>query len=187
MQQTPERVGQSDAVYEVVSLQREAERFNEEKGHLTSPAEEEEAEEGTSCYGSFFPASFSDLSCFSSSGSNTQTKCFPISPVSCAAGMQASQATIVAVRLQPFAYMTQFQLTNINRSGIFPWPAAPSFRCCNSGLVILPSAHSRTSRTSLFVLSFSTVLTVSHSALSQSEALTGMIRVVGGGSKKAPL
>lgn len=50
MQQTPERVGQSDAVYEVVSLQREAERCNEEKEHVTCPAEEEEAEEGTTCY-----------------------------------------------------------------------------------------------------------------------------------------
>lgn len=45
LRQTPERVGQSDAVYEVVSLQREAERGNEEKGHVTSPTEEEEAEE----------------------------------------------------------------------------------------------------------------------------------------------
>uniref|UniRef100_H3CXT3 PID domain-containing protein n=1 Tax=Tetraodon nigroviridis TaxID=99883 RepID=H3CXT3_TETNG len=44
-QQTSEREGQSDAVYEVVSLQREAERCNEEKGHPTSPTEEEEAEE----------------------------------------------------------------------------------------------------------------------------------------------
>ncbi|XP_034060163.1 rab GTPase-activating protein 1-like isoform X3 [Gymnodraco acuticeps] len=42
-QQAPERVGQSDAVYEVVSLQREAERSNE--GRLASPTEEEEADE----------------------------------------------------------------------------------------------------------------------------------------------
>ncbi|KAL6108187.1 rabgap1l [Pungitius sinensis] len=42
-QQTPERSGQSDAVYEVVSLQREAERSNE--GQLASPTEEEEADE----------------------------------------------------------------------------------------------------------------------------------------------
>uniref|UniRef100_A0A8C2WB46 RAB GTPase activating protein 1 like n=1 Tax=Cyclopterus lumpus TaxID=8103 RepID=A0A8C2WB46_CYCLU len=42
-QQTPERVGQSDAVYEVVSLQREADRSNE--GQLASPTEEEEADE----------------------------------------------------------------------------------------------------------------------------------------------
>ncbi|KAK1896867.1 Rab GTPase-activating protein 1-like [Dissostichus eleginoides] len=42
-QQAPERVGQSDAVYEVVSLQREAERSNE--GQLASPTEEEEADE----------------------------------------------------------------------------------------------------------------------------------------------
>uniref|UniRef100_A0A8C4HLA5 RAB GTPase activating protein 1 like n=1 Tax=Dicentrarchus labrax TaxID=13489 RepID=A0A8C4HLA5_DICLA len=33
-QQAPERVGQSDAVYEVVSLQREAERSNAERGRL---------------------------------------------------------------------------------------------------------------------------------------------------------
>ena len=44
VQQPPERVGQSDAVYEVVSLQREAERSNE--GRLASPTEEEEADEG---------------------------------------------------------------------------------------------------------------------------------------------
>ncbi|XP_068590999.1 rab GTPase-activating protein 1-like isoform X2 [Cebidichthys violaceus] len=43
LRQTPERVGQSDAVYEVVSLQREAERSNE--GQLASPTEEEEADE----------------------------------------------------------------------------------------------------------------------------------------------
>ncbi|XP_031159774.1 rab GTPase-activating protein 1-like isoform X1 [Sander lucioperca] len=42
-QQAPERVGQSDAMYEVVSLQREAERSNE--GRLASPTEEEEADE----------------------------------------------------------------------------------------------------------------------------------------------
>lgn len=39
-------MGQSDAVYEVVSLQREAERNNEERGRLASPTEEEEADEG---------------------------------------------------------------------------------------------------------------------------------------------
>ncbi|CAG5863850.1 unnamed protein product [Menidia menidia] len=44
-QQAPDRVAQSDAVYEVVSLQREAERKNEGKGRLSSPNEEEEAEE----------------------------------------------------------------------------------------------------------------------------------------------
>ncbi|XP_030583939.1 rab GTPase-activating protein 1-like isoform X1 [Archocentrus centrarchus] len=44
-QQAPERGGQSDAVYEVVSLQREVERSNEEKGRLASPTEEEEADE----------------------------------------------------------------------------------------------------------------------------------------------
>ncbi|XP_068445604.1 rab GTPase-activating protein 1-like isoform X2 [Clinocottus analis] len=43
LRQTPERMGQSDAVYEVVSLQREAERSNE--GRLASPTEEEEADE----------------------------------------------------------------------------------------------------------------------------------------------
>ncbi|XP_070765706.1 rab GTPase-activating protein 1-like isoform X2 [Enoplosus armatus] len=44
-QQAPERVGQSDAVYEVVSLQREAERSNEGRGQPASPTEEEEADE----------------------------------------------------------------------------------------------------------------------------------------------
>nr|XP_040041315.1 rab GTPase-activating protein 1-like isoform X2 [Gasterosteus aculeatus aculeatus] len=43
LRQTPERLGQSDAVYEVVSLQREAERSNE--GRLAPPTEEEEADE----------------------------------------------------------------------------------------------------------------------------------------------
>eukprot|EP00064_Thunnus_orientalis_P010923 superscaffoldBa00001525_g10952 len=43
--QAPERMGQSDAVYEVVSLQREAERSNEGRGRLASPTEEEEADE----------------------------------------------------------------------------------------------------------------------------------------------
>lgn len=42
-QQAPDRVGQSDAVYEVVSLQREAERSTE--AQVASPAEEEEADE----------------------------------------------------------------------------------------------------------------------------------------------
>lgn len=72
VQQTPERVGQSDAVYEVVSLQREAERYNEEKGHLTSPTEEEEAEEGTTCYCSFISTGLSAFSCFLFSDSNTK-------------------------------------------------------------------------------------------------------------------
>ncbi|XP_051233336.1 rab GTPase-activating protein 1-like isoform X2 [Dicentrarchus labrax] len=45
LRQAPERVGQSDAVYEVVSLQREAERSNAERGRLASPTEEEEADE----------------------------------------------------------------------------------------------------------------------------------------------
>lgn len=49
----------------------------------------------------------------------TNSECFPLSAVSCAAGMQASQATILAVRLQPSVHMTQFQHTNINRAGIF--------------------------------------------------------------------
>uniref|UniRef100_I3K9J0 RAB GTPase activating protein 1 like n=1 Tax=Oreochromis niloticus TaxID=8128 RepID=I3K9J0_ORENI len=40
-----QRGGQSDAMYEVVSLQREMERSNEEKGRLASPTEEEEADE----------------------------------------------------------------------------------------------------------------------------------------------
>uniref|UniRef100_A0A7N8XCA0 RAB GTPase activating protein 1-like n=1 Tax=Mastacembelus armatus TaxID=205130 RepID=A0A7N8XCA0_9TELE len=44
-QQAPERVGQSDVMYEVVSLQREAERSNEESGRLSSPTEEEEGDE----------------------------------------------------------------------------------------------------------------------------------------------
>uniref|UniRef100_A0A669ERK8 RAB GTPase activating protein 1 like n=1 Tax=Oreochromis niloticus TaxID=8128 RepID=A0A669ERK8_ORENI len=45
LRQAPERGGQSDAMYEVVSLQREMERSNEEKGRLASPTEEEEADE----------------------------------------------------------------------------------------------------------------------------------------------
>lgn len=45
-QQAPERVGQSDAVYEVVSLQREAERSNDGRGQISSPADEDEADEG---------------------------------------------------------------------------------------------------------------------------------------------
>uniref|UniRef100_A0A3Q3L922 RAB GTPase activating protein 1-like n=1 Tax=Mastacembelus armatus TaxID=205130 RepID=A0A3Q3L922_9TELE len=40
-----QRVGQSDVMYEVVSLQREAERSNEESGRLSSPTEEEEGDE----------------------------------------------------------------------------------------------------------------------------------------------
>ncbi|XP_041648306.1 rab GTPase-activating protein 1-like [Cheilinus undulatus] len=44
-QHAPERVGQSEAVYEVVSLQREAERSNEGRGGPVSPTEEEEADE----------------------------------------------------------------------------------------------------------------------------------------------
>lgn len=47
------------------------------------------------------------------------TQTLPVYPVSRAAVMQASQATTVVVRLQPFAYMTQFLHTNINRAGIF--------------------------------------------------------------------
>lgn len=58
VQQTPERVGQGEAVYEVVSLQREAERSNEESGRLASPAEEEEADEGMNV-SSFSPATHS--------------------------------------------------------------------------------------------------------------------------------
>lgn len=53
---------------------------------------------------------------FLSAISTSRLFCFA---VSCAAGMQASQATIVAVSLQPFAHTTQFQHTNINRAGIF--------------------------------------------------------------------
>lgn len=45
VQQAPERMGQSDPVYEVVSLQREAERNNEGRLQLT-PSEEEEPDEG---------------------------------------------------------------------------------------------------------------------------------------------
>ncbi|KAM7388049.1 hypothetical protein PAMP_024250 [Pampus punctatissimus] len=44
LRQAPERMGQSDAVYEVVSLQRESQRSNEGKGPAT-PTEEEEADE----------------------------------------------------------------------------------------------------------------------------------------------
>lgn len=44
-QSPPEKLGQSDAVFEVVSLQREAERNNEEKTQLPSPTEEEEPDE----------------------------------------------------------------------------------------------------------------------------------------------
>ncbi|KAM9384675.1 rab GTPase-activating protein 1-like isoform 2-T2 [Pholidichthys leucotaenia] len=45
LRQVLEKGGQSDAVYEVVSLQREAERSNQEKGQVASPTEEEEADE----------------------------------------------------------------------------------------------------------------------------------------------
>lgn len=48
----------------------------------------------------------------------TNGNCFALSAVSCAAGMQASQATILAVRIQPFVHMTQFQHRSINRAGI---------------------------------------------------------------------
>uniref|UniRef100_A0A146P6Y5 Rab-GAP TBC domain-containing protein n=2 Tax=Cyprinodontoidei TaxID=8087 RepID=A0A146P6Y5_FUNHE len=44
-QQAPDRVSQSDAVYEVVSLQREAERNSEERERVTSPNEEEDVDE----------------------------------------------------------------------------------------------------------------------------------------------
>lgn len=121
IQQTPERVGQSDAVYEVVSLQREAERCSEETGHLTSPTEEEEAEEGATCHCFFMSPPVSGFSCFffPVSNSNTQTVFqFILSTV--AAGMQASPAATVVVRLQPFAHMTQFLHTNINRGWHFP-------------------------------------------------------------------
>lgn len=64
LQQTPERVGQSEAVYEVVSLQREAERSNEERGRLASPTEEEEADEGINVSSFFFCISLSHLLCF---------------------------------------------------------------------------------------------------------------------------
>lgn len=63
--QQTERVGQSEAMYEVVSLQREAERSNEERGRLASPTEEEEADEGKhfSCFffSLFFPICFVNL------------------------------------------------------------------------------------------------------------------------------
>uniref|UniRef100_A0A672G9F7 Rab-GAP TBC domain-containing protein n=1 Tax=Salarias fasciatus TaxID=181472 RepID=A0A672G9F7_SALFA len=45
LRQAPDRVGQSDAVYEVMSLQREAEKNNAESRQLVSPTEEEEADE----------------------------------------------------------------------------------------------------------------------------------------------
>lgn len=64
VQQTPERVGQCEAVYEVVSLQREAERCSEERGRLASPTEEEEADEGMhiSCF--LFATYFTLVLCF---------------------------------------------------------------------------------------------------------------------------
>lgn len=61
IQQAPERMGQSDAVYEVVSLQREAERSNESRGRLASPTEEEEADEGMDSFLLCFPQFFSNL------------------------------------------------------------------------------------------------------------------------------
>lgn len=50
LQSPPEKLGQSDAVFEVVSLQREAERNNEEKTQLPSPTEEEEPDEGLAMF-----------------------------------------------------------------------------------------------------------------------------------------
>lgn len=54
VQQAPERISQSDAVYEVVSLQREAERNSEGRGPLASPTEEEEADDGRSLFLALF-------------------------------------------------------------------------------------------------------------------------------------
>ncbi|XP_076007501.1 rab GTPase-activating protein 1-like isoform X2 [Genypterus blacodes] len=45
LRQEPDTIGQSDTVYEVVSLQRETEWSNGRRGRLASPAEEEEADE----------------------------------------------------------------------------------------------------------------------------------------------
>lgn len=96
--------------------------------------------------------------------------------------MQASQATTVAVRLQPLAYMTQFLHTNINRAGIFHLTTSSVVE----GLQFRPDYSSirrkQNHPTSLFsrlLLSSSTVLTVSLSRLSQKEALTGINRVAG--------
>lgn len=50
LQHAPERTGQSDAMYEVVSLLREAERSNDGKGQPASPTEEEEADDGKSSH-----------------------------------------------------------------------------------------------------------------------------------------
>lgn len=58
-QQSPEKQGQSDAVYEVVSLQREAERKSDEKLQSASPTEEEEQDEDSD---NEFPSGTGDVS-----------------------------------------------------------------------------------------------------------------------------
>lgn len=97
----------------------------------------------------------------------------------------ALQAATVAVRLQPFAYMTQFLHTNINRAGIFHLTTSSVVQGLQFTPHYSPATDNKTSRTSLFshlLLSSSTVSTLSHfpylrtklwQALSEWEAKKG--------------
>lgn len=78
----------------------------------------------------------------------------------------ASQAATAALRLQPFAYMTQFLHTNINRAGIFHLTTSSVVQGLQLAPDYSPATDNKTSRTSLFsglLLSSWTVSTLSHS------------------------
>lgn len=99
----------------------------------------------------------------------------------------ASQAATAALRLQPFAYMTQFLHTNINRAGIFHLTTSSVVQGLPLAPDYSPATDNKTSRSFQWLASFflDSVDALAFS-LSQNEALTGIIRV-GGGKKKAPL